>query len=202
MPSNVLDMSYDDQGNLNWILIREWYRDDEDPFANTTNDLMARYRLWTRNDWYLLESKENDGTFDSAASSTNVKEIDSGVHGLGIVPVTYCDHNESSEYYVTPALVSDIAYLDRAVANYLSNIDVIIQDQTFSQLVMPAQALEAGKSNDDQLRDIGTKQIFTYDGEGGEKPFFLVTGCKAGSVYNGCNPENYKRDLPYYRYGW
>jgi hypothetical protein len=42
-------------------------------------------------------------------------------------------------------MIDDIAYLDRAVANYLSNLDAIIQDQTFSQLAMPAQQLLPGE---------------------------------------------------------
>jgi hypothetical protein len=43
--------------------------------------------------------------------------------------------------HISTPLIADIAYLDRAAANYLSNLDAIIQDQTFSQLVIPAEAL-------------------------------------------------------------
>jgi hypothetical protein len=50
---------------------------------------------------------------------------------------------------VAGAMIADVAYLDRAVANYLSNMDAIIQDQTFSQLAMPAQGLMPGTSDDE-----------------------------------------------------
>ena len=48
---------------------------------------------------------------------------------------------QSESPYFSPSLIDDIAYLDRAVANYLSNLDAIIQDQTFSQLAIPVQSL-------------------------------------------------------------
>jgi hypothetical protein len=79
-------------------------------------------------------------------------------------------------------MIADIAYLDRAVANYLSNLDAIIQDQTFSQLAMPAQNVLPGENGYTKLIEAGTKRIFLYDGEGGGVPFFLSPDVKQAGV--------------------
>lgn len=173
-PQHALDMSYDDNGKLNWILIHEQVRDDADPI-NSSGDMVDRYRLWTRESWTLFTAKKN-------GSRTTI-EID-GPHAndLGEVPVFACDNTISHEPYVSSALIDDIAYLDKAVANYLSNLDAIIQDQTFSQLAMPAQGIAAGDKEHDKLIEMGTKRIFTYDAEAGQAPFFLSPDVKQAEL--------------------
>lgn len=173
-PENALDMSFDAEGELNWILVHEEIRDDADPF-NSTGDLASQYRLWTRTDWRLFKQSESD--------SQQVDEIDSGVHGLGVVPVIPLDHitNDESKYS-SPALIGDIAYLDRAVANYLSNLDAIVQDQTFSQLAIPIQGILRGSDAHKQALEMGTKRIFTFDGEGGSQPFYLAPDPKQAQL--------------------
>lgn len=164
-PQHMLDMSFDDAGELNWAFIRELHRDDENPFESS-GAVSYRYRLWTRNEWYLFkEVRKGRQVF--------LELIDSNEHGLGVVPVLYADHIHSDSLYTAPSLIGDIAYQDRAVANYLSNLDAIIQDQTFSQLAMPAQNLMPGEDSYKKLVELGTKRIFLYDGEGGGQPFFL-----------------------------
>lgn len=167
-PQNALDMSFDEMGDLNWILIREIWRDDADPFGDVTEN-QEQFRLWTRNEWFLFRfvSTEQDKTI--------VEMVEQGTHGLGQVPVIVVDHMEDDALYYSPALINDIAYLDRAVANYLSNLDAIIQDQTFSQLAMPAQALMPGEEDGikQKLLELGTKRVFIYNGEGGAEPRFL-----------------------------
>jgi len=172
-PLHVLDMSYDEEGELNWILIHEVDRDDEDPLEST-GGAIERYRLWTREDWTLFKM---DGK--------KVELEGSGTHNLGIVPVFNVDHVETDDPYTAPSLIGDIAYLDRAVANYLSNLDAIIQDQTFSQLAMPAQGMLPGDDGYTKLVEMGTKRIFTYDGEGGSKPFFIAPDPKQAELIIG-----------------
>lgn len=166
-PQDTLDMSFDDEGNLNWILLRESVRDDADPFTST-GDVTYRYRLWTKNDWYLIR----DISTSEESEKSDYQIVASGTHGLGVVPVFSVDHMISESRYSSPSLIGDIAYLDRACANYLSNLDAIIQDQTFSQLALPAQGLLPGQDEHAALVEAGTKRIFTYDGEGGA-PFYL-----------------------------
>lgn len=159
-PMDLLDYSFDDEGNLNWILIRESYRDDENPFDFDSVMPKERFRLWTRDSWYLIqEVKEND-------EKTGYQLVAQDKHGLGVVPVVLADNLLSDEVYGAPSLINDIAYLDRACANYLSNLDAIIQDQTFSQLVMPAQNVMAGSEESQQLIELGTKRVFLYDAAG------------------------------------
>ncbi len=59
------------------------------------------------------------------------------------------------------------------MANYLSNLDAIIQDQTFSQLAIPVQAMLPGDENHGKVLEMGTKRVFTFDGEGGSQPFYM-----------------------------
>jgi hypothetical protein len=89
------------------------------------------------------------------------------------VPVFAHDHNDTDQLYSSPSLIADIAYLDRACANYLSNLDAIIQDQSFSQLAMPAQNMMPGEDSYNKMLEVGTKRIFLFDGEGGAQPFYL-----------------------------
>ena len=164
-PEQLLDYAFDDEGELNWVLIQECTRDDADPLTSSGEEV-ERYRLWTKDDWKLYQEVKE-------GRKKVVKLVDSGVHGLGIVPVVLADNIITDEEYCAPALIDDIAYLDRAVANYLSNLDAIIQDQTFSQLAMPAQNVLPGEDNYTKLTEMGTKRIFLYDGESNTQPFYL-----------------------------
>lgn len=164
-PQDALDMSYDDEGVLNWILLREFVRDDADPLSSSRKTI-ERYRLWTRDAWALFERRETRG-------KVRYELAEDGVHDLGVVPVINVDYQHSEELYEAPGLIDDIAYLDRANANYLSNLDAIIQDQTFSQLTMPAQAVMPGEAAHDALMRLGTSRVFTYHGETSHKPEFI-----------------------------
>jgi hypothetical protein len=164
-PEQLLDYAFDSDGALEWILIEEHVRDATDPM-NSSGDEKERYRLWTKTEWRLFEEVRQ-------GRKKVVVQIGSGEHKLGVVPVVLADNIISDEEYCAQALIDEIAYLDRAVANYLSNLDAIIQDQTFSQLAMPAQNVLPGEDNYTKLTEMGTKRIFLYDGEGGAQPFFL-----------------------------
>lgn len=179
-PVDVLDMSYDDRGNLNWIVIREYKRDDEDPFE-ASGCVDEVYRLWTRTEWFLIE--QTGTTKDKEGRDQAVFDItDQGEHGLGVVPAVKVDNTMTDDPWSSPALVADIAYLDRATANYASNLDAIIQDQTFSQLAMPAQNLMPGDDAYNKVLEMGTKRIFIYDGEGGKGPEFISPDPRQASL--------------------
>jgi hypothetical protein len=168
-PQDVLDMGFDEYGALNWIKIRERVRDDKDPI-NSTGAINEQFRLWTRTDWQLYQVIKQD---IGGQPVEEVKLIDSGTHDLKQVPVFSVDHVIGDDKYSAPGLISDIAYLDRACANYLSNLDAIIQDQTFSQLTMPAQGLLPGTDEYKQMLEMGTKRIFVYNGDGGVQPAYI-----------------------------
>lgn len=176
-PEDVLDMSYDKFNRLNWILIRETSRDDSNPLIDSFSTV-NQYRLWTKNAWLLLEEVADS----EDPSKTKVIERGSGEHKLGMVPVVSVDHIVNDQKWSSPAMISDIGYLDKAVANYLSNLDAIIQDQTFSQLAMPAQGLLPGDLDHDKVLKAGTKRIFTFDGEAGGAPFYLNPDVKQAQI--------------------
>jgi hypothetical protein len=173
-PKHVLDMSYDEKGELNWILIHEQIRDDSDPIESS-GALIDRYRLWERNQWTLFTVKRE-------GRKTTVSVDGPHPHALGEVPVFSADCTVGHEQYDAPSLIDDVAYMDRAVSNYLSNLDAIIQDQTFSQLAIPAQGLLPGEDGHDKVIEMGTKRIFTYDGEGGKIPFYLSPDVKQAQL--------------------
>jgi hypothetical protein len=165
-PQHVLDLAYDVDGKLTWIKIKEHIRDDESITAS--GEIDTRYRIWTQNYWAVFEEE-----YDEEKKEIAYELSDYGEHNLGVVPIFPVDHNSTDNPYVSPGMIDEIAYLDRAVANYLSNLDAIIQDQTFSQLVMPAQSLLPGDDTQTALLAMGMKRIFTYDGTGGMAPEYI-----------------------------
>lgn len=205
-PEHAINMSYDDAGVLNWILLHEQNRDDDDPL-DSTGEFVHRYRLWERNQWTLYTLTLKSGKLPTSNTQLSSQQVanavvrafrgnmpgldapeqqsfidlghyDIDVDGphptnLGVVPVFAAYNTISDGKYSAASLIDDVAYLDRAVANYLSNLDAIIQDQTFSQLVMPAQGLLPGEEGYNAILNMGTKRIFTYDAEGGGQPAYI-----------------------------
>lgn len=174
-PQDVLDIGFTDDGDINWIFVREIRRDDADPIS-ASGEVKEVFRLWTREDWYLFDE------IDAGNRGKVVRVIDGGINEIKRVPCFPVDHVIGEHRYTAPGLINDIAYLDRAVANYLSNLDAIIQDQTFSQLVMPAQGLLPGDDKYDKLLEMGTKRIFAYDGEAGATPEYISPDAKQAEL--------------------
>lgn len=179
---DILDYAYDEDGDggLLWIKLRELTRNDADPIEDS-GEVIERMRLWTRNEWVLFEEYE---VKSGRKVERVVREIDRQTHDLGIVPVILHDHTIESQPYEAQGLIDDIAYLDRAVTNYLSNLDAIIQDQTFSQLAIPANAISAGDDMYSKVLELGTKRVFVYDPGAGSsaKPEYLSPDPKQAGV--------------------
>ena len=196
---DVLDFAHDQWGKLRWVLYRIPHRQDDDPI-NSSGDVIPRYMLWTQDEWVLLEEHHRDRPLASEPSVTlssdslalavpqsqsmftvgtgqdkrEVVLIARGDNKLSpVIPVRAINHMETEEPYSPPGLVDEIAYLDRTVANYLSNLDAIIQDQTFSQLVIPGQALLPGDEGESKMLEMSTRRAFTYDGESGTPPTYI-----------------------------
>jgi hypothetical protein len=108
-PRNMLDMSYDELGELNWCLIHEITRDDDDP-VESSGKLESRYRLWTREFSQVFEVEKQ-------GNKTIVHEQEKVPHTLGLVPVFAADNTVNDDKYTSPSMICDVAYLDRAVAN-------------------------------------------------------------------------------------
>lgn len=185
-PLSALDFAFDELGDYEWFLVRETIREDDDPFESS-GSMVERFRLWGKNEWALY-GKNSNGVYGL---------IESGRTDLDRVPIVPLDDMPNSEKYAVPALIRDVAYLDRAVANYLSNLDQIINDQTFSQLVMSAQSSlftntssgimdDSGNIDMEQYQKnvvaLGTAQVLVYDGEHGEAPHYISPDPKQATV--------------------
>ena len=161
-PEDALDYAYDRSGRLVWFMYRFAHRDDADP-VRSGGGITTRYMILTREEWVLFEETVK------GHNQREVRLVERGANALGEVPVFCVDDRVSDNPYDVPALIGDIAYLDRAIANYLSNLDAIIQDQTFSQLVIPSQGLMPGEEAHGKLVEMGTKRTFVYDAEGAHR---------------------------------
>lgn len=179
-PQDILDIGYSEEGEVLWVLIRTWQRDDKDPIAST-GKITPLYVLWTAEFSQKFEIV-TEGPKGGRLRAPKVIAYPQMENKLGAIPGFPVDHVVGDNRYSAPALINDIAYLDRAIANYLSNLDAIIQDQTFSQLAMPAQALLPGTDEYKALIETGTKRVFLFDGEGNAKPFYLSPDPKQANV--------------------
>ena len=187
-PAQVYDFEYDEDGELNWILYGEFARDAGSPL-DTDGAVKSQFRIWTKEFTAVLREATTDGERRISLVPKSIRE-----HNLGVVPVFAADHITSEDLYTSAGLLEDVAYLDRAVTNYLSNLDVIIQDQTFSQLAIPYQGLlQSGASDQfddvdgesadvDQMVKMGTKRVFAYNAEGGSAPEFISPDVKQADI--------------------
>jgi hypothetical protein len=160
-PQDVLDLSFDDVGNIRWILLKESVRDDENPFEST-GEINEQYRLWYGGDWWLFDS--------------NGDEIASGSTGLDETPVIAVDGEEGLDVYNGVSLIKDIAYIDRAIFNNWSRLDVIVNDQTFSQLIIPAEGIIFTDTDEDmksQILEMATNRVFLYSSQAQVPPKYI-----------------------------
>ena len=205
-PQDMLDFSIDQTGELNWILFRVKHRDDTDPLKSSGR-LANRYILWTKTDFLVVQEAfdpqtiaaqntivtSNGPAILNSADNVKLQIVASGPNLLNVIPAVRVPHAEDNDIYSPHGLVDDIVYLDRANANYLSNLDAIIQDQTFSQLVMPAAALNTGIADEDmskKLTEMGTKRIFTYASDSAAAPKYISPDASQASVISGAIQTN------------
>lgn len=175
-PMHAYDFAYDDDGELEWFLSGEFSRDDANPLAGK-GEVKEKFRIWTKEFTALISLTTANNERIAKVEQESIHE-----HMLGMVPVFPADHVTSDELYKVDGLVEDVAYMDRTVANYLSCLDVIVTDQTFSQLAIPFQGMlptEGGNDEDpdnDAMTNVqvmGTKRVFAYNAEGGAAPEYI-----------------------------
>lgn len=199
-PFDVLDASFDERGNLKWIMVRELHRDDDNPLAG------AREREWfivwtatSRRVFIAMDSKEQP-----FAELVN-ERVD---HDLGFVPFRALRFSESQNHFVVPGLIDDIAYLDRQIFNHGSQLDTIICDQTFSQLTMPTDAVilnqPARMEGDDtvlvqehkqnamreRLIEMGTKRVVLYAAAASAPPKYISPDATQAQVVRNVIRDN------------
>lgn len=164
LPQDVLDISFDDYGVVRWALVQEHVRDDEDPFTSS-GEMKKRFRLWTKDEWFVWDSGDENFTA-------------SGRTGLGMVPIIPVNNEESVSDYYAPSLISDVSYLDRAIFNNYSRLDVIVNEQTFSQLIFPIEAALTSSVVDDaklrsEMMTLAANRILFYSASSEAKPAYI-----------------------------
>jgi hypothetical protein len=160
-PQDILDISFDENNKIRWVLIAERTRDDEDPLASD-GEINTFYRLWQVGKWTLFDS--------------NGDAIEEGETGIDVVPVVIVD-NEPGTIYNGQSMLNDIAYIDRAIFNNWSRLDVVINDQAFSQLIFPVEAAPADIFEDAEVRKkfltLATNRVLLYSAQAGTAPSFI-----------------------------
>jgi len=165
-PTRLVDWSVDDVGKFNWVLIKEDYFDDSDPFKERST--YKHYRLITKEMWRV---EDEDGNLVKYPDGSPAE----GENKLGIVPVITVYHRESDKDKIGESLLKDIVYVNRAIMNWCSCIDEQIERHTFSQLVVPdaGELAEAQETGDDPLYKIGTSTIWTFPANANHPPRFI-----------------------------
>ncbi len=165
-PQDMLDIAFDQFGDIKWALVREISRDDDDPFKeiSSTNGILIRHRLWEKDKWTLFDETGNI--------------INTGTTNINMVPIVVLDNEEYDSPYMGQSLIADIAPLDRAIFNNWSRLDTIVNDQAFSQLIFPIQGIPTNVYEDAELRDkflvMATNRVLLYNGDGGSAPAFIA----------------------------
>ena len=75
-------------------------------------------------------------------------------------------------------MIGDIAYLDRAIFNNWSRLDVIVNEQTFSQLMFPIEGLTHPELLEDKklrekLMTLAVNRVLFYSSEASAAPTFI-----------------------------
>ena len=110
----MVNFGIDRYKNLDWILFEEKY---------TGKD--KQYRYFDKNVWAVLD-KEG-------------KKIDSGIHGLGIVPViaSFAKRNPKHRFLTPQSPIDDVIRLSLKIFEYQSQLEQMIVAHAFMKLAMP-----------------------------------------------------------------
>ena len=128
-PQNVLNWALDKFGNAYWVLVMEQEDANSDPLMFDKNKRTSRnFRLWTREEWILF--------------SSDYEEIERGIHGLGVVPIScaYDRKSKKEEAFLGISFIADISFIARDIYNSCSELKQILRDQTFSILAIQGDA--------------------------------------------------------------
>ena len=171
-PACVKDVAFDNFGRVKWAIIEESYRDDDDP-ETSSGDIETRTRVWGKDGWVLY--------------GENGEKIDFGTYDFKYPPITYIDTGEKVDLYNGTSVISDIAYMDKAIFNNLSRLDNIISDQTFSQLIFPIEGLVVEEIlRDKDLKDkylkLAIGNVLFYSAQTEAKPEYISPDASQAEV--------------------
>jgi hypothetical protein len=129
LPFRIRDFNINvTDGELDWVLLDNSYRDHSDPFTEGTD--VVRYTLWTRTTYQHFEKKGFQGT------SVPGPVVN---HNLNIVPFKFVSWRDCDGDFVSETVCEDIAMVSKLIYNSLSYLDEMLASGTFKMLAYPSR---------------------------------------------------------------
>jgi hypothetical protein len=165
-PRMLKDWSRDSNGNFEWILIEYDYFRDADPTKE--REIEKYFKLITKEEWRCEDEEGKLFVFEDNREAE-------GENDLGAIPLITLYHRDIDDDRIGESMLKDIVYINRAIFNWSSCIDEMIERQTFSQLIVPDDGTlaEEGDSGEDPLRKLGTASAWTFNASATHPPDFI-----------------------------
>ncbi len=118
------------------------------------------YRIWTRSGWEAWRISED---------SKEVYLVDSGEHGLGVVPVVNLYNKKSGIQMIGISDIQDIADINKNIYYLCSDAKEIIENTAFPMLAIPYT-----KGLGEEEKELGPRNILQFDPtEPNSRPYWL-----------------------------
>ncbi len=118
------------------------------------------YRIWTREVWELWKIERN---------TDEIRLIDAGEHGLGVVPMVNLYNKRMGEKMIGGSDIQDIADINKNIYYLCSDAKEIIENTAFPMLAMPYE-----RSGGTEQREVGPGNILQFDpSEPNARPYWL-----------------------------
>jgi hypothetical protein len=149
-PDNVLDWEFEREPSGRQVLKMVKIKESK-----------TEYRIWTRLAWELWIIEEGE-------KESKAVLMDSGTHGLGIVPVVNVYNKSKITDMIGVSDIQDIADINKNIYYLCSDSTEIIENTAFPMLAVP---YEKGSEQD---KEVGPRNILQFDPEQpNAKPFFI-----------------------------
>src|SRR3990170_3919597 len=148
-PENLIVWSFERGPSGKSVLGRVKIREDKDT-----------YRIWNRSGWELWEVVKG---------KNEVRLLDAGEHGLGVVPVVTLYNKRSGVKMLGVSDIQDIADINKNIYYLCSDAKEIIENTAFPMLAVPY-----AKGGGDEEKELGPRNILQFDpSEADARPYWL-----------------------------
>ncbi len=151
-PEKMIDWSLDRNDEPYYI---KWIesQDDIKQYTDVRKDVKDNYRIWTRENWYLIDSEGNT--------------LETGKNSLGYIPIVHVCTFKSEYTWIGESLIRDIAVINNMIYQWCSALDESIHKQMFAQLI-----LESSRTFKDI--GVGVSAYLKLDPAAQEKAYFIA----------------------------
>ena len=171
LPANICDWKWSDDGTIDWVKIRTDHivRDSWSAEARE----VQRYTIWTRTDFSIFDVETRNGQKVATPVEQNK------AHGFGCVPLTICKHKRSgmSDGLGVP-MHGSISVANRALFNYVSQLDEHLAEQAFAMLVWVQRESDL---EGDEI-EIGTNNAISLDPQASKQHYYLAPPSSVAEV--------------------